>query len=212
MTRAPTSPAGGFTLIGGGVTVGAVTPPTGFSVGGSSTMVMSGYAPDSSVGAYLFSDPVSLGALEVGTDGAARGRITIPANISPGQHTLQFTGWNANGEPVILSAGITVKPQVKRVVQEVRFTQGSTSLTPAGRAAVGRAVAASAALSGSIRTTVSYVNSGAPSAIKLAKFRARVVAKALMPLGLPASIAAVRSAAGSVAATQANSVVITSTG
>ena len=209
VTRAPVTPAGGFSMSGGGVVIDAVPPPTGFSSGASSSVAVSGYAPDSSVGVFLFSDPVSLGTLPVGTDGAARGRITIPANITPGQHTLQVTGWNANGEPVILSAGITVKPQVKRVVQAVSFKQGSASLSPAGLAAVGRAVSSSAALAGSIRTTVSYVHASAPAAMKLAKSRAQIVAKALTARGLPASIAPVRSGASSPAGARPSSVVIT---
>lgn len=212
VTRSPITPAGGFSMSGGGVFVDAVPPPTGFSSGGSSSVVMSGYAPDSSVGAFLFSDPVSLGTLPVGADGAARGKIVIPANISPGQHTLQFTGWNANGEPVILSAGITVKPQVKRVVQAVPFKQGSTTLNAAGRAAVVRAVSSSAALAGSVRTKVSYLHAGTPAAMKLAKSRAQVVARALAARGLPASISPVRSSAAKPAGFRSNSVVITSTG
>ena len=212
VTRSPITPAGGFSMSGGGVFVDAVPPPTGFSSGGSSSVVMSGYAPDSSVGAFLFSDPVSLGTLPVGADGAARGKIVIPANISPGQHTLQFTGWNANGEPVILSAGITVKPQVKRVVQAVPFKQGTVTLNAAGRAAVGRAVSSSAALAGSIRTTVSYVQAGTPSSKKLAKSRARSVVKALAARGLSASITPVRSGATSPAGLRPSTVVITSTG
>lgn len=212
MTRSPITPAGGFSMSGSGVFVDAVPPPTGFTSGGSSSVAMSGYAPDSSVGAFLFSNPVSLGTLPVGADGAARGKIVIPANISPGQHTLQFTGWNANGEPVILSAGITVKPQVKRVVQAVPFKQGSTTLNAAGRAAVVRAVSSSAALAGSVRTKVSYLHAGTPAAMKLAKSRAQVVARALAARGLPASISPVRSSAAKPAGFRSNSVVITSTG
>ena len=199
-------------MSGGGVLVDAVPPPTGFSSGGSSSVVMSGYAPDSSVGAFLFSDPVSLGTLPVGSDGSARGKIVIPANISPGQHTLQFTGWNTSGEPVVLSAGITVKPQVKRVVQAVPFKQGSATLNAAGRAAVVRAVSSSAALAGSVRTTVSYVDAGTSSMAKLAKSRAQVVARALAVRGLRASITPVRSSAATRAGLRPSTVVITSTG
>lgn len=212
VTRSPITPAGGFSMSGGGVLVDAVPPPTGFSSGGSSSVVMSGYAPDSSVGAFLFSDPVSLGTLPVGSDGSARGKIVIPANISPGQHTLQFTGWNASGEPVVLSAGITVKPQVKRVVQAVPFKQGSATLNAAGRAAVVRAVSSSAALAGSVRTTVSYVDAGTSSMAKHAKSRAQVVARALAVRGLRASITPVRSGAATRAGLRPSSVVITSTG
>ena len=175
-------------------------------------MAVSGYAPDSSVGAFLFSDPVSLGTLPVGADGAARGRIVIPANVSPGQHTLQFTGWNANGEPVVLSAGITVKPQVKRVVQAVPFKQGSATLNAAGRAAVTRAVSSSTALAGSVQTTVSYVDAGTSSMAKLAKSRAQVVARALTVRGLRASITPVGLSGATRAGIRPGSIVITSTG
>lgn len=175
-------------MSGGGVTVGAVPPPTGFSVGGSSTVVMSGYAPDSSVGAFLFSDPVSLGKLAVGTDGSARGKIMIPANISPDQHTLQFTGWNAKGEPVILSASITVKPQVKRITGIVEFPKGSARPGSAGRSAMTRLVAGSAALTGPVTTVVTYPKTGTPAQVRIAKAQAQAVAKGLRERRMPGSI------------------------
>ena len=211
LVRKP-SRRGGFTLSGGGVVVDAVPPPTGFSSGGSSSVEMSGYAPDSSVGAFLFSDPVSLGTLAVGPDGAARGRIVIPKSIRPGPHTLQFTGWTSNGEPVILSAGITVKPQVTRVVQAVAFKRGSAKLTPEGRAAIVRAVASSAALAGSIRTMVSYCHADTPAAEMLAKSRARAVARVLAASGLPASIAPALPRTGTLTGLRSSSIVITTTG
>lgn len=129
-------------------------PPSGFSSGGSTAVEMSGFAPESRVGGFLFSDPVSLGTLTVGADGVAKGRIAIPTSVPAGEHTLQFTGWTATNEPVIMSAGITVKPKVRQVVRSVPFARGTSRLGAAGKAAVGAAAAASSALVAPVRTTV----------------------------------------------------------
>ena len=149
---------------------------------------MSGYDPESVVGTFLYSDPISLGTLSVGPDGVAQGRITIPTSVPAGPHTLQFTGWTPSGEPVILSAGITVKPQVRRVTASIRFDKGATALTKADRATTSRIVAESAALAAPVRTVVAYPKTGTKAEVRLAKARAKAVAKALRDRGMPGRI------------------------
>lgn len=187
-TRTPGSPGGGFTLSGGGVVASASPPPSGFSSGGSTAVTLSGLSPDSQVASFLYSTPVSLGTMTVGADGVAKGRITIPASVPPGNHTLQFTGWTPSSEPVVLSAGITVKPQVKRVTSVVTFVGDSAVLSAAGRASVSRFVANSAAMVSPVRTAVGYLKSGADAQVKLAKARAKLVAAALRGGGMPGRI------------------------
>jgi hypothetical protein len=212
VTRTPENRGSGFTVIGGGVSASAVPPPMGFSSGGTSTVTMSGYAPDSQVEAFLFSTPVPLGALTVGVDGIAKGTITIPTSVPPGNHTLQFTGWTPMKEPVVLSAGITVKPQVKRVVQRVTFIASSRLPGKQGRASIPRVVADSAALVRPTRTVVTYPGSGAPDQVRLAHSRAKTVVASLRALGLMGPIAVVKGRAGERASRDSQVVMITVTG
>jgi len=184
VTRTSGPAGGGFSLTAGSMAVRTTPPPTGFSAGGSSTVSMSGFAPDSSAGAYLFSEPVSLGTLTVDAGGVATGRIVIPASVPPGDHTLQFTGWTPGGEPVILSAGVTVKSEVTRVLTPVPFADGASTLRGPGRAAVRRAVAGTAALAGPWRTTVAHPEDEG----HIGRKRARAVASALRSGGLTGPI------------------------
>ena len=184
VTRTSGPAGGGFSLAAGSMVVRTTPPPTGFSAGGSSTVSMSGFAPDSSAGAFLFSEPVSLGTLTVDAGGVATGRIVIPASVPPGDHTLQFTGWTPGGEPVILSAGVTVKPEVTRVLTPVPFADGASTLRGPGRAAVRLAVAGTAALAGPWRTTVAYPEDEG----HIGRKRARAVASALRSGGLTGPI------------------------
>lgn len=196
MVTQSTTPSGGFALSGGGVTVNTTPPPTGFSSGGSTSVEMSGYAPDSRVGAFLFSEPVSLGTLSVGADGVAQGQITIPASVPPGQHTLQFTGWTSTNAPVILSVGITVKPKVRQVTGTVSFARGATGLNSTGKAAVSAVVRDSLALVAPLRTNIEYSSSGSPAAIRLAHARAKSVARALRAQKMPGRIATLAQSRG----------------
>lgn len=184
VTRTSGPAGGGFSLTAGSMVVRTSPPPTGFSAGGISTVTMSGFAPDSSAGAFLFSEPVSLGTLTVDAEGVATGRIVIPASVLPGDHTLQVTGWTPSGEPVILSAGVTVKPEVTRVVTPVPFADGASTLRGPGRAAVRRAVAGTAAMVGPWRTTVAYPEGDGD----IGRTRARAVASALRSGGLTGPI------------------------
>ena len=171
-----------------GIAVRVTPPPTGFSAGGSNSVTMSGFAPNSGVGAFLYSDPMSLGTLTVGTDGVAKGRIVIPTTVPPGRHTLQFTGWTPAKEPVILSAAITVGPQVRKVVKVVSFPHDQKTLNPAGRIAIGRFVAESTALVAPVRTTVAYAGTGTRAEVRDAKARAKAVVAALRARGIQGSI------------------------
>jgi hypothetical protein len=171
---------------------------------------MSGLAPDSQVGSFLYSTPVSLGTLTVGADGMANGRITIPASVPPGNHTLQFTGWTPSNEPVILSAGITVKPQVRRLSTSVTFDEGSR-LTRFGRADVRRFVADSSALATPVTTVVTYPGFGTPPEVCLAKARAQVVVRALKDRGMTGSIRIAASSPAKASGVRPGSVRITAT-
>lgn len=173
---------------------------------------MSGFAAESRVGAFLYSDPIALGTLTVGANGIAQGRIVIPATVPPGRHTLQFTGWTADRQPVILSAAINVRPQVRKVATVISFQGHRTTLTPAGRIAVGQFVRESAALVAPVRTIVTYPRTGTRAEIHDAKARAKAVVEALRARGMPGSIRLSPETSSKTSAASPGQVRITATG
>jgi hypothetical protein len=54
------------------------------------------------------SEPVVLGTFTAGADGIVRGTVRIPANATPGQHTLELSGIRAGGGTRTATATFTV--------------------------------------------------------------------------------------------------------
>ena len=67
-----------------------------------------GFAPDSAVGVYLFSEPRTLGTLTTNARGAFSGTVPVPADVPVGVHTAQVSGYTPNGDILIVSLGIEV--------------------------------------------------------------------------------------------------------
>ena len=67
-----------------------------------------GFEPGSMVDVWLFSDPVYIGSLPVGDDGTFDGELTVPANITPGTHTLQANGLTTDGNLRSMNIGVEV--------------------------------------------------------------------------------------------------------
>ncbi|TCK66292.1 ExeM/NucH family extracellular endonuclease [Curtobacterium sp. PhB136] len=61
-------------------------------VGGTFTLTGSGFAADERTRVELHSDPVLLGTVVADADGDLSGRLTIPASVSAGTHTIVVTG------------------------------------------------------------------------------------------------------------------------
>jgi hypothetical protein len=95
----PTSPSPTLVLPGG----------TTVSEGGVVGLVACCFAPASEVEVWLFSDPVLLATLVADDDGSIDDEVTIPAGTPPGEHTLELRGTGADGEPLVLSVGVTVE-------------------------------------------------------------------------------------------------------
>jgi hypothetical protein len=66
------------------------------------------YAGGSSATMMLFSAPRDLGTFTAGADGVVSGDVTIPADTSPGAHTLELSGTDPEGGAQVLTARITV--------------------------------------------------------------------------------------------------------
>lgn len=67
-----------------------------------------GFRPGSTVSLELRSAPVSLGSAQAGAAGAFSTTVVIPADASPGSHTVAATGVDATGAARELTATVTV--------------------------------------------------------------------------------------------------------
>lgn len=92
---------------------GYSTPDTGISVetpklvpGEAFTVSAGGYAPFSTVEVFLYSDPGFLGTLTADSTGRISGEFNIPAGITVGSHILEMRGFDAEGDPLVLTLGV----------------------------------------------------------------------------------------------------------
>jgi LPXTG-motif cell wall-anchored protein len=67
-----------------------------------------GFAADSPVKVYLFSDPTFLGTLFTDPTGTFSGLLQIPAGIDPGVHNLQVVGYDPDGNVLVFTVGVVV--------------------------------------------------------------------------------------------------------
>lgn len=78
------------------------------SAGSTVQIAGSGFAPGSSVGMTLHSDPVDLGRAPVGADRAFSTSAVIPLGVPAGAHRIEVAGISASGEPVLQSIPLRV--------------------------------------------------------------------------------------------------------
>ena len=67
-----------------------------------------GFAAESPVKVYLFSDPTFLGTLFTDPTGTFSGLLQIPAGIDPGVHNLQVVGYDPEGNVLVFTVGVIV--------------------------------------------------------------------------------------------------------
>lgn len=67
-----------------------------------------GYRPNSTVSVEFRSAPTFLASTQANSAGSFSVTVTIPANASPGRHTIAGVGQNPNGTPRELTADITI--------------------------------------------------------------------------------------------------------
>ena len=76
-----------------------------------------GFAADSPVGVYLFSEPRTLGTLMTDARGVFSGTVPVPGDVPVGVHTAQVSGYTAEGDILIVSLGIEVAaPQASPLI------------------------------------------------------------------------------------------------
>ncbi|MTA90273.1 MAG: hypothetical protein F2536_05110, partial [Actinobacteria bacterium] len=83
-----------------------------FPVASRAQIAGTGLQPNTTVEAWVFSEPMYVGTIKVGPDGSFASNLTLPRNLLPGQHTLQIGSLNSQGRLVTLSVPITIKGSV----------------------------------------------------------------------------------------------------
>lgn len=131
----PCSPGGPFTnqyppsACGLALGTSEVRPGQRLPVSGS------GFRPNSTVALEFRSAPVSLGTAQADAAGTFNATVVIPADATPGQHTLAATGVNPSGTPRELTAAVTVLGDETARGGALPRT-GSASAIPTGLAAL----------------------------------------------------------------------------
>lgn len=69
---------------------------------------LAGFEPGSTMQAWLFSTPVFLGSVEVGSDGSVTGNFTVPEGAPSGAHRVVIEATTGDGEPATLAIGVNL--------------------------------------------------------------------------------------------------------
>lgn len=93
------------------------------SPGGQVLLTGDNWQPGSTVTLTLFSQAISLGQATAGANGSFSKLVTIPSSVSPGIHTVEARGTNADGNPAVARTSLTVA--------SAGTSGGGTSLTGA---------------------------------------------------------------------------------
>jgi MYXO-CTERM domain-containing protein len=70
---------------------------------------IAGFAPNSPVEAWMFSDPIRLGDFTANNYGKSTERFVVPADVEPGSHRVVLTGINALGKEITVAVGLQVR-------------------------------------------------------------------------------------------------------
>jgi hypothetical protein len=66
-----------------------------YAVGAVVTVSADGFTAGEQVQVVLYSDPILIGNVTAGDDGTVTHAFSIPADLPPGKHTIQLTGWQS---------------------------------------------------------------------------------------------------------------------
>lgn len=83
--------------------------------GNSLAIQASGFAPQTTVKVWLFSEPKSIGIVSVNRDGTISSSLPITENLPIGKHTLQVTGLLPDGTTKSVMLSVTVEPQAQLI-------------------------------------------------------------------------------------------------
>ena len=94
------------------------------AAGGSFDVVGTGFEPGERVAIELHSDPITLALVTANASGEVLTRVTIPADVPPGEHELVLTGL-ASGRTVSIDVTITRAATGAGTVTALGSTGGS---------------------------------------------------------------------------------------
>jgi hypothetical protein len=83
-----------------------------------------GFAPNTKVVIWLFSEPYELGSVLTDSFGSFEGNLPLPSDIPVGDHTVQLNGLTPNGEDRSVSVGVVVADDavsVLNILSEIIF-------------------------------------------------------------------------------------------
>jgi len=109
------------------VTASTTTP----TAGGPITLTAQGFGPSTNVAFSVESTPQALGSAVANASGVATLVTTLPANLSPGAHTIRAVGVDAAGAPLNVTTTITV------AAAGATTTTTAAGTSPTGLAATG---------------------------------------------------------------------------
>jgi uncharacterized delta-60 repeat protein len=100
-----------------------------------------GFAPNTDVQVYMFSQPRLLGTVRTNSTGSFSGLVPVPADLAIGPHTMQINALNTDGTVRSLSLGVVLQaPKVaanqKIARASVVFDAGSARLSPQAKKAL----------------------------------------------------------------------------
>lgn len=76
--------------------------------GGKVRVELDGYAPETDVQAWLFSDPIRLGVIRTSATGTVSGDFALPDDVENGEHRMALVAAGADGNPVTVTIGVMV--------------------------------------------------------------------------------------------------------
>jgi len=115
----------------------SIVSPTGtvYAPGAEATFTAKVFRPGSSVTFTLTSDPVVLGSAIADANGVATLRTRLPANTTPGRHTVTASGIDPEGRPQSIAMSITVTGAATDAARGLART-GASGATDLSRVAI----------------------------------------------------------------------------
>lgn len=92
-----------------------------FEEGDSLQLAATGFAVESDIEVWLFSEPRDLGIIRTTVSGEAESLLTVPTDIAPGHHRIVVTGTSRSGSKVIVAVGIIVGDSSNGVTTAQKF-------------------------------------------------------------------------------------------
>jgi hypothetical protein len=90
-----------------------------YGAGDALTVTFAGFTAKEKVQVVLYSEPILIGNVDAGDDGVVTHSFQIPADLPPGVHTVQLTGWEsgkiATASIVVAAAPSSAAPDVQGV-------------------------------------------------------------------------------------------------